>query len=92
MCNRMSELRCKEVINVCDGCRLGFVQDLELDLETGRVTALLVPGPCRFFGLFGRETDFCIPWKCIKRIGGDIILVDIVLEHARMPRPKKHWF
>ena len=90
MC-RMSELRCKEVINICDGGRLGFVQDLELDLDTGRVTALLVPGPCRFFGLFGRETDYVIPWKCIKRIGSDIILVDVLLDQARVPRPRKRW-
>lgn len=90
MC-RMSELRCKEVINICDGGRLGFVQDLELDLDSGRVTALLVPGPCRFFGLFGRETDYVIPWKCIKRIGSDIILVDVLLDQARVPRPRKRW-
>jgi len=91
MCSRIKELRCREVINVCDGCRLGFVQDVELDLQTGRVTALLVPGPGRFFGLFGCHSDYVIPWGCIKRIGSDIILVDVILDQARMPRPKKSW-
>ena len=50
---RMVELRCKEVINICDGCRLGYVGDVEVLLPEGRVAALVVPGPCRFFGLFG---------------------------------------
>ena len=70
---RMVELRYKEVINICDGCRLGFVGDVEVLLPEGRVTALIVPGPCRFFGLFGRGEEFYVPWECIKQIGDDII-------------------
>ena len=53
MGNRISSLCCKEVVNVCDGARLGYVSDVEIELPGGRVTALLVPGSCRFFGLFG---------------------------------------
>jgi len=41
---RMVELRYKEVINICDGCRLGFVGDVEVMLPEGRVAALIVPG------------------------------------------------
>lgn len=73
---RMVELRCKEVINICDGCRLGFVGDVEVLLPEGRVAALIVPGPCRFFGLFGRGEEFYIPWGCIRQVGDDIILID----------------
>ena len=73
---RMVELRYKEVINICDGCRLGFVGDVEVLLPEGRVTALIVPGPCRFFGLFGRGEEYYVPWDCIKQIGDDIILVE----------------
>ena len=92
MVNRFSILRRKEVINVCDGCRLGYVGDLELKLPEGEVKAVIVYGPCRFFGLFGRECDYLIPWGCIKRIGDEIILVDIVPEQVRVPRPKKGFF
>ena len=67
------ELRCKEVININDGCRLGYVCDIELDLPEGNICTLIVPGPCRFFGLFGREPDFLIPMGCITKIGQDII-------------------
>lgn len=89
MGNRISELRCAEVVNISDGARLGFVSDVEIDTEHGRVLALLVPGPCRFLGAFGRECDYLIPWSCIRRIGADIILVDVILENARTPRQRR---
>ena len=92
MQQNFTELKCKEVINVCDGSRLGYVCDMEFEVPAGRITAIIVPGPCRFFGLFGRECDYCIPWACIKRIGEDIILVDVALEQIRLPRVKKGIF
>ena len=73
---RFSDLRCKEVINICDGCRLGYVGDMECKIPEGEVVAIIVPGPARFFGLFGRGEDYYIPWNCIRRIGDDIILID----------------
>ena len=86
---RMVELRYKEVINICDGCRLGFVGDVEVLIPEGRVTALIVPGPCRFFGLFGRGEEYYIPWDCIKQIGDDIILVDRAFDRKGAPQPRK---
>ncbi len=91
MVMKISELRCKEVICVGDGRRLGFVSDAEVEVPEGMVRALLVPGPCRFLGLFGRKDDFIIPWCCIKRIGPDIILVDIKPEDCCVPRGKAFW-
>ena len=73
---RMKDLRCKEVINICDGCRLGFVGDVDVRLPDGQVAAIVVFGACRFFGLFGRGEEYYIPWDCIQRIGDDIILVE----------------
>lgn len=86
---RLSEIRCKEVINVADGCRLGFAEDFEIDLQDGRLCALIIPGPCRFFGLFGREYDYVVPWCALRKIGGDIILVDIVPDKARRNHSRK---
>ena len=87
---RIADLRCKEVINLCDGCRMGYVGDVEIDVVCGRVIALVVPGRCRFFGLFGREEDFIIPWEALDKIGDDIILV----RHDRpLPRrDRKKWW
>ena len=73
---RIRDLRCKEVINICDGSRLGCVADVEVRFPEGQVCAVIVYGPCRFFGLFGRGEEFYIPWECIQRVGDDIILVD----------------
>lgn len=86
---RMVELRCKEVINIQDGCRLGYVGDVEVLLPEGKVTALIVPGPCRFFGLFGRGEEYYIPWECIRQIGDDIILIEKTAEHRSLHDEKR---
>ena len=74
---RIYELRQKEIINIKDGTRFGFVADLEIDEETGEIEKIIVPGPARVFGMFGRDTEYCIPWDKIKQVGDDIILVDV---------------
>lgn len=74
---KTSELRTKDVINVVDGRRLGLIGDLELDLEQGRVKAVVIPGAGRFLGFFGRERDVVIDWERIKKIGQDVILVEL---------------
>ena len=78
---KFSLLRRKEVINLCDGCRLGCVGDVEVTVPEGSVKALIVFGPCRFFGLFGRGEDYYIPWDCVQRFGEDIILIDKPAQH-----------
>lgn len=72
----INELRTKEVINVTDGARLGFVSDVEIDLSDGRLTAIIVPGAYRMMGFLGREDDIVIKWENIKKIGDDIIIID----------------
>jgi YlmC/YmxH family sporulation protein len=89
---RVEDFRYKEVVNVCDGQRLGFVSDALIDIAQGRVLALVVPGRGRFFGLFGREPDYILPWDCIKRIGSDIVLIDVPGEYRRSKREKHTWF
>lgn len=89
---RIEDFRFKEVINVCDGRRLGYVSDVFVEIATGRVTAIIVPGPCKFLGLFWREDDYIIPWECIRRIGSDIILVDVSGAYRRGRRDRQPWF
>mgnify|MGYP000868608139 FL=1 len=73
---RIVDLRQKEVINICDCKSLGCPIDVEFNRETGVITALIIPGPGKFGGLFGRDNDIIIPWNCICQIGDDIILVN----------------
>ena len=89
---RLAELRCKEVINICDGFRMGCVCDVLINVCTGNVVALIVPGQCRFLGLFGREDDYVIPWECIRKIGEDIILIEISGAYRREKRIRNTWF
>ena len=77
---RLTELRYREVINISDGTRLGFVSDAILDLTSGRA---------RFFGLFGRESDYILPWESIARIGGDIVLIEGAAEIRRDRQPRR---
>ena len=72
---RMYDLRQKEVINTNDGARYGFVSDLEFDPAEGKLLALIVPGPGRVLGVFGRDQEYRIPWDVITKIGDDIVLV-----------------
>ena len=68
----------KEVINVCDGKRLGYVQDVCADLETGRITSIIVPGGTnKLMSLFSSSNDIIIPWEQIHCIGDDLILVEV---------------
>ena len=68
-------MRNKEVVNVKDGTKLGFIDDVEFDTVTAELTALVIFGKARFFGLFGREEDIVITWQDIEVIGEDTVLV-----------------
>lgn len=61
MGTRVTELRCKEVINITDGLRLGFVSDVEVQLPEGKVLALVVPVPAAFFVSLGGRTTLSFP-------------------------------
>lgn len=87
---RIAELRYKEVISVTDGSRFGYVGDMEVDLESGQVRALVVPGRLRLFGLLGREEDTAIPWGDIEKIGTDVLLVRTAV--SAPPRSRKKLF
>lgn len=72
---RFEDMRCKEIINIRTGCKLGYPDDIEFDTCTAKICKLIVFGKSKFFGLLGREEDFVIPWCDIEVIGQDTILV-----------------
>lgn len=75
--NKGMDFKHKEVVNIKDGKRLGFVQDVNADLETGVITSIIVPGNSKFINLFTSSNEIVVPWANIKCIGDDIILVEI---------------
>ncbi len=76
---RFSDLKNKEVINIMDGVRMGYVYDVEFDTLSGKINALLIPKKTGFFGLFCHNDEFVIPWSKITKIGDDIIFVEFCL-------------
>ena len=67
----------KEVVNINNGKRLGYVQDVCADLETGRITSIIVPGSNKVLNIFSQNNEIIIPWENIKCIGDDLILVEL---------------
>ncbi len=67
----------KEVINIKDAKRLGYVQDVTADLKTGLITSIIVPGTNKMFNMFAVSPGVVIPWENIKCIGEEVILVEI---------------
>ena len=77
---RLCELREKEVINICNCRRLGCVVDVDIDVCDGKVLAIIIPVPGKICGILGSDGEYVIPFGCIKKIGPDIILVEICEE------------
>ena len=71
----IAELRNKEVICKLNGTRIGNVDDVELDVNSGRLVSIVIYGKGKVMGLFGKSEDFIIPWDDIDVIGDDTILV-----------------
>ncbi|MDL2257625.1 YlmC/YmxH family sporulation protein [Eubacteriales bacterium OttesenSCG-928-K08] len=83
-----SQMRHKDVVNVADGTRMGRICDIELDVDDcdGRLTAIIVPGPTKLFGLIRSDEELVIPYSCIRKIGEDVILVEVrpkIQDHIR---------
>jgi len=79
--SKVVDFKCKEVINICDARRLGCVTDVDIDYCTGNVNAIVVPGVGRnFFSCFKPCSDIVIPWENIRKIGEEVILVEIWLK------------
>ena len=70
-------LRNKEVINVCDGKKLGNIVDLVFDTCYGKVTGIVIPADRSILNVFKTCNDIFIPYNKICKIGKDIILVEL---------------
>lgn len=72
---RYSELSGKEIVCIDEGIRLGVVDhtDLIINLRTGEIDSIIIPYGNRWF----RPRLIVVPWKGIKKIGRDLIIVDL---------------
>ena len=71
-----AQLREKDVINLCDGSKLGCIYEIEFDTCSGQLCSLIVS---RSEGMFSflRECKLTLPWNRIECIGDDAVLVKI---------------
>ena len=74
---KVSDLRARDVVNILDGKKLGNIIDIDLDLDNGKVTSLILPGRNRRYSFFSRREELAVPWNKIVRIGRDVILVEM---------------
>lgn len=73
---KISEFQIKDIVNLSDGKKLGVLQDLEINLKTGQIEAIIISSSGKRMSFFQREDEIVIPWRKIKKIGEDIIFVD----------------
>ena len=80
----LSKLEGKEIINLYDGTRMGTLGNAELlfDPESGNIKALLLPGFQGFLKIQNKE-EITIPWEAIRKVGTDMMLVDLRPQRAR---------
>ena len=71
------ELRCKEVVNIIDGRRLGHITDLVFELGSARVLGFILPGEKSGWNIFKASDQLFVPYGCIVRIGEDAILIEL---------------
>ncbi len=72
------ELRAKEVVNATDGKRMGRIVDILFSRDDGTVTGIVVPFCKR--SVFSKNQDIFIPWRCVQKIGEDVILVRLTVD------------
>lgn len=87
-CCKVTDLRNKEVISSQSGCRLGCVDDVEIDTVTAKLISIIIYGKPKLFGLLGRYDDIIIRWEHIELVGEDTILVN----HCPPPYRRKGRF
>lgn len=75
--SRGIDFKQKEVINIKDGKILGFVIDVQADFESGEIHSIVVAKTGKLFNSVSSKNNITIPWSEIKKVGEDVIIVDI---------------
>ena len=76
---RLSKLYGKEILTLPDCERLGYLGDCDMliDRESGKIESLIIPESKGFFSLLIEKKYLEIPWERIKKIGSDMIIIDL---------------
>lgn len=82
---RLSELSGKEIVNLCDGARMGIIgnSDLVIDENNGKIIYLLIPNRRIQFFLLSEKNFTEVPWDSIKKIGPDIVILEMDNQNSK---------
>lgn len=72
---RACDLKQREVINIINAERLGYIYDVDIDFETGKINSVIIPGRRGILNLFSKKNDYIIPWDKIITVGRELVLV-----------------
>lgn len=88
---RLRTLRKKEVINLEDGRRIGYIHDADVDLQDGSIKALIVRVRASYMMGEGKNRELIIPFNRVVHSGGDVVIVRAevqnILRFLEAPRP-----
>ncbi|WP_144556693.1 YlmC/YmxH family sporulation protein [Bacillus pumilus] len=71
----ISEFQIKDVVDVSSGKKLGTIGDIDINVTSGKIQAIIIGGTGKMMGFFGKEEEMIVPWRNIVKIGDDVILV-----------------
>jgi len=83
---RLNELVGKEMVNIYDGMRMGTVgdSDMLIDEESGLIISIILPNRNNALSFWVDRQKMVIPWEAVKKIGREVIVVDVNNTHMRL--------
>lgn len=74
---RLSDLQSKNLVNINDGRNIGNIIDAKVNEENGNIASLIIEGKGGMFTFLNKDSEMEISWSDIKKIGEDVILVNL---------------
>lgn len=71
----MVSVKKKPVIQVEDGSFVGYIQDMEIDLESNKIEMLVLHSNKSFWWRFFFPKEVVLPLSSLVHVGDDVILV-----------------
>ena len=72
----LTNLQAKEIVSVNTGARMGYIIDLEIDVDSGLITDIIIGSRSSLGHLFNKREEMVISWDRIVTLGNDVILVE----------------
>jgi len=74
---KLSELQRKDIVNIKDGKKIGKIVDVEFDTSNGYMIKFIIESSHFMKNLFAQNDVLTIKFTQIKKLGEDVILIDI---------------